>query len=518
MSSRLLALLVITVAAAAQPPKAPVYEIRGTLVDHLTSRPISKALLRLTPITGPGQLTSLTGDDGRFEFVNVPRGKYRLMAQRRGYFAHAFHETGQYSTAIVVGPGLDATNIVFPLRAPASINGIVVDEDGAPVPAVNILEYREVVNEGEKRVVQMGNYQTDSAGRFHVGQLPAGRYFIAVRGSNVESESSLIYPMTYNGDVTDARAAQPIVVNEGESAQIQIALHPVPNIHIPIGELRPERGGRLPQLFERGPGDSLIPAGVMMSKPDGTSEITGLSAGTYVMRIFAGRRNRLHDSAVQEVEVADGVSLPAPPSTGAPTISGTVTVEGGSLPSALNVMFSEGSDLAAFGIRVRSDGTLDSAVSPVAPGSYLVSLGSNDYYIKSVAVEGAKFTGDRIELTENCQAKLSIVAAPSANLSHLDGFALRNDSPIAGAMILLVPRDPNRSTLYRRDQTDSDGSFGIANVIPGQYTLVAIDDDGRGLLYKDPAVIRPYLAAGQSISFPRGSDAPVKINVQPRLR
>lgn len=503
---RLLAVILAGVAACAQ---APLYEIRGTIVDHLTNRPINKALVQLTPITGPGELTFITAEDGRFGFVNVPKGKYRLMAQRRGHSPHFFHENGQYSTAIVVGPGLDATRIVFPLRVPASITGTVVDEDGVPMPSASVTAYREVVNEGEKRVVQIGNYQTDSAGQFRAGQLPAGTFFIAVQAGNGQTTETTCYPVTYNGDTTDARAAQPIVLGEGESAQIHIALHPAPSIHVPFGQ----PGTPMPQLFTKGPGGVLLPAGINIGSSDGISHVTGLPAGRYLVRLFSGG-DRTLGPPLQEVELADGVPLALQPSSSGTSISGTVAFEGISPPSGVSVGFSAQNG-EGFGAFVKSDGKL--TVLHADPGSYQVILASNDYYIKSMTVEGAQMSGDRIELAENCQAKLSIVAAPIGNLSKLEGFALRDGNPIAGAMVLLVPHDNNRGTLYRRDQTDSDGSFSLMAIIPGEYTLVAIDDEGRNLLYKDPAVIRPYLAAGESIVFPRKSDAPFKITVQPRL-
>jgi hypothetical protein len=513
-----LACLMPALVCAGQTANAPTYEIRGVVVDHLTNQTIKKALLRLTPVNGPGQLTYITAADGRFEFSNVPKGKYRLLAQRRGYYAHSFHENGQYSTAVVVGPGLDATNIVFPLQAPASIQGLVVDEDGAPVLMANVSLYREMVNEGEKRVVEIGGgYQTDSTGHFHIGRITSGTYYMAVQANNIQLEQANTYPVTFSGDITEGSAAQPVLVSEGQSTQIHISLHPAPNVHVPLGGPASKHGMPMPQLFVRGPGNTLVPAGSFVGSYDGRSEITGLPAGHYLARFFSkqGRVDGL--PALQEVDVADGVPLSVPPPAAGASISGAVNFQGGPPQHDILLMFVADDGQARISVPVRPDGTLGAPASPIGPGSYRVVLASNDYYLRSIAVQGAQFAADRIEVTENCHVKLSLVADPATSTAQLDGFALRNNSPIAGAMVLLVPHDPNRGFLFRRDQTDSDGSFTLPAIQPGQYTLVAIDDEGRGLLYKDPAVIRPYLAAGQSIQIPRNSNAPVKISVQPRL-
>jgi hypothetical protein len=40
-------------------------------------------------------------------------------------------------------------------------------------------------------------------------------------------------------------------------------------------------------------------------------------------------------------------------------------------------------------------------------------------------------------------------------------------------MVLLVP-DDNR-ILFRRDQSDSDGTFTLGNIVPGRYRLLAVE-------------------------------------------
>ena len=70
-------------------------------------------------------------------------------------------------------------------------------------------------------------------------------------------------------------------------------------------------------------------------------------------------------------------------------------------------------------------------------------------------------------------------------------------------MVLLLPQDIQHSPgLIRRDQSDSDGTFTLTNIVPGQYTLVAIDG-GDELEYSNASVIQPYLANGQILNIAR---------------
>jgi hypothetical protein len=54
-----------------------------------------------------------------------------------------------------------------------------------------------------------------------------------------------------------------------------------------------------------------------------------------------------------------------------------------------------------------------------------------------------------------------------------------------------IPKEAGTSERMRRDQSDS--TFTLSEVAPGQYTLVAIDH-GHELTYEDATEIKPYLA------------------------
>ena len=81
-------------------------------------------------------------------------------------------------------------------------------------------------------------------------------------------------------------------------------------------------------------------------------------------------------------------------------------------------------------------------------------------------------------------------------------------------MIVLVPQDPGHNLpLFRRDQSDSDGTFTLSNVVPGQYTVVAIAN-GWELEWANPAVLQPYLKGGESVQVPAEGKLDVKVQVQ----
>ena len=78
-------------------------------------------------------------------------------------------------------------------------------------------------------------------------------------------------------------------------------------------------------------------------------------------------------------------------------------------------------------------------------------------------------------------------------------------------MIVLVPKDPEANhDRFRRDQSDLDGSFSLANVIPGSYTIVAIEN-GWDLDWSEPAVLAHYLVHGQTLEVGDRSPTPMHL-------
>jgi hypothetical protein len=80
-------------------------------------------------------------------------------------------------------------------------------------------------------------------------------------------------------------------------------------------------------------------------------------------------------------------------------------------------------------------------------------------------------------------------------------------------MVLLLPHDIQHSSgLTRRDQSDSDGTFTLPDIVPGRYTLIAVEGDDE-LEYSNPTAIQPYLAHGQAMNIARGGKCQVTANL-----
>jgi hypothetical protein len=147
----------------------------------------------------------------------------------------------------------------------------------------------------------------------------------------------------------------------------------------------------------------------------------------------------------------------------------------------------------------------------VPPGQYEVVLqGRPNLFLTGLTAKGAQAAGRYVTVGAGDSTLTIHIASGRASLS---GVATLDKKPCVGAMVLLVPvtiEEPHSITFLRQDQTNTDGSFRLTNIIPGQYILVAIDH-GWQINWGDPSTLRRYLMLGVPIELK--SSAIVKQNI-----
>ena len=81
-------------------------------------------------------------------------------------------------------------------------------------------------------------------------------------------------------------------------------------------------------------------------------------------------------------------------------------------------------------------------------------------------------------------------------------------------MILVVPNDYQGGALtIQRDQSDSDGTFTLAAVPPGKFTVVAIQD-GWDQEWSNPSVVKVWLGGGEQVEVAPYGKYQVRVNVR----
>jgi uncharacterized GH25 family protein len=170
-----------TVTAQAPAAAASGFRISGIVVDAMNGRALANAQVSISAEGIRDSARSVvSGEDGRFAFENLAAGKYGMFARRKGYLQQFYKQHEQFSTAIVVGPELNAENLRFEMRPGASISGQVLDELSEPVRNAQVMLFRRALAQGRQTNFQENNAQTNDLGQFHFGHLAPGTYFVAV--------------------------------------------------------------------------------------------------------------------------------------------------------------------------------------------------------------------------------------------------------------------------------------------------------------------------------------------------
>ena len=501
------------------------YKISGAVIDHATDQPLPKALVQITAVqtdeSSSASRFTRTDDEGRFAFARLPAGKYTLLAGLQSSSLQLFQGDESYSTAIAAGPGLDSEHIVFPLIRLGSISGTVLDEEGRGVRSAAVYLYQQRIASGQPEIAGHGQQQTNASGSFRFSHLQPGTYFLAVyahpwyAGSNTTSpEFDVAYPLTYYADATDLSAASPLTVAEGTAANVQIALRPVPAVHVRFSGFETGPGVSIsPMVSAVGPGDGRIGINVNYTTVNNHPGLSGIPPGRYELSVIAFENGHGQTIGTKIVDLQSDADVDLS-STSHCSLTGKIAFAGGApAPNPLNLYLSQVTGNQFFPITVAADGTFQIAALP--SGRYQIGInGQNWFHFLSVNVKGGKFKNGLLDLPDGANVQLSINASPVK--TALDGVVLRDEKPVPGAMVLLFPEDPDRSDLIRRDQSDSDGTFTLRDVPPGRYRVFAIDN-GHDLAYADAAVIKPYLPFSQTVAVDAGKQAPLRVNVQTRV-
>lgn len=481
------------------------FPVAGTVVHGVTGKPINGATVVLMS-RGDSRFnaTTITDANGRFQFARIEKGKYSLAVRRLGFVTQMYKVRNLYqgySSGIVVEDKVDNSHLVFKLIPGAVITGTITDETAEPASNVLVQAWR-IIGVGSAR--RLGPFVnggwTDDRGYFRLHGLPAGSYLLSVSGRPYYTRSLTLnaaqgYPITFYPGTLTADRAEMIRLAPGQEFTASMALRTVL-----AGTLKVEVSGPyLPDSVVRLSVPSSFGGNFVLGGP---TQITGRLAR--IDNVPYGRYN-LSLSAEQDHPVARiPVEVSAPETTvtiGATKVAqvtAKVQIRGGGQPgSTPTVLLTGGGQQYPYTRPVGGDGV--ATFGPVFPGRYRVSVvaGARRLDIISAKAAGAAAAGDSWEVPETGKVEFEIVA--DANAPDVTGRAVFEGRAQAGLLVLLAPKkNLDNSTLYRFDQTNSDGSFEWKSVPAGEYLMFSFAE-GDAAEYSSAEALRPYLSKAQPL-------------------
>jgi hypothetical protein len=471
------------------------FRVSGKTVNAVTGQGLAGAEVSISKAEQPDSVPQkmLTNDDGSFSFASLEPGKYLLVGQRNDFSRQSYEQHGAFSSAVVVGTGLISESLIFRLRPDGRIVGKVVDENQEPVPNALVYLFRSDPSGGFKQVIQQAQASTDDRGYYRLPHLESGRYyelvsaqpwfgpFAQVYGNGNQSAADkaafdVVFPVTFYPGVTDAGSASPIGLDEGQEFTADFTLNAVPALHLRLNHLNNSSGQpRNSSLAARAFGTEIYLPGLRETQIDANArEMAGVAPGKYVLDIESYGALREKRSTV--VDVNTDLEFDADAVSPAPSIHGVVQKDGGLnlTPQAFVLLWNPRRN-EALQAPIDNEGQFEFIPDLLAPGDYSVFVASGlNSTIARLSATGAQVEGQtmRVTATNPIQMKIEL----SKSLSTINGVARRSDEPFAGVMIMLVPQSPEKNLpLFRRDQSDSDGTFTLHDVLPGRYKILAIE-------------------------------------------
>jgi Carboxypeptidase regulatory-like domain len=357
----------------------------------------------------------------------------------------------------------------------------------------------------------------------------------------------LVYPVIYFPNSASLSDAVKLSLPAGATETADVSLLPVPSIHlhvrvpeaVPAASQTDATDGEPADVVQTVSGTSIEVSlnvggdnsnNIPVSRTEissGLLELSGIPPGEITVTVSGPQGDDL-TTHTQSLQLSASTELDLTPHGPLADVSGVVLT-----PKEANGTQAVGTDQApssesppSFMLEFRSSKTVESYKTPVSnrgefsfagsalpPGAYEVGLSeAQSFQVSFLEATGATVSHRTIDIPAGQPVKLTVHTSEAK--CSLSGFALKGGKPFAGAMILLVPQDADQNaSLFHRDQSDSDGSFSMAPLFPGRYTLLALEN-GWDLEWSNPAVLFKYLPNGQPVEIRPNATLNLNVKVQ----
>lgn len=499
------------------------------MINSASGEPVRRATVSVLSEEADGQTVESveTDIDGRFSLEGLPAAKFPLTASKRGFLTAFYDQHEGYNTAIVTGADQDTSGLIFRLAPGAALHGVVTADGGDPVDRAKVMLFLKPHghNPGE-RIKKVDEANTDDTGAYEFDDLAAGEYLLAVKaepwyalsrsatGGKQRTEGDagaaldVAYPMTYFDSTTDEASATGIVLAGGSREEADFNLHAVPALHLVV-ETPTQQAGSIARAELRktifGTEVSAESAGFLEALRTGTVEFTGVAPGHY--ELTQGDPPRV-------AELDATTSQQVDPSLGTPAVavSGSLQSSNSSaLPGTLAIILSSLEEKPRAPLQTQSNnGLLNFAAVPSGAWELILDSNSTSLPVAAITIGNRTRAGSQFTVRDK---PIQLIATVSQSETRVEGFARnKNGKSQPGVMIVLVPKEMAAfRSLVRRDQSDSDGSFSLRDVVPGQYTVVAIQD-GWELDWARQEVIGRYLSHGVAVTVTESSGKLMKLS------
>jgi hypothetical protein len=509
--------------------------VRGRIVTSGgRALPYSQVML-----TSPGlQPRVVNADDtGRFEFLELPAGTFRLGASKPGYFPVTAREPSGPSVDLAQGQTRDRVEIS--LMRWGTLMGRVFDEHGDPMQSVGIQLLHMRYEGGRRRLVSVGGTArlTDDFGGYRLFGVAPGQYIVSAAIGDVSTLDVPGYPRTYfPGTPVPAEAQFVSIGPEQDVAGIDLTLARTHTARV-TGRMfnaagEPTTGGGVMLMpSRRSASVTSVPVGARIL-PDGRFEFANVTPGQYVIQAYRGRQNNWIEGEFGAVAVgvddADTTGLILQMSAGS-SISGRFTFEtsGSSkqpVPSGIELspipVDADLSPQSGFArANIHADGTFEIA-GISGPRRLQLLRTPPAWTLKEIRVNDIDVTDRILPFGRKDQSLTGVEVVLTSRVSGLVGTIRDvNARPASGASLIVFSTDRDEwyptSRFVRKSAAAADGAFTLTGLPSGVYYAAAVAQlppDGEDA-WQDPDFLDALVPGASSVTITDGQQLPLSLRV-----
>ena len=187
-----LALLALAPGVPAQqrdPTAKPVAKRVGTAIvagrvmsSETGDTPVRRAIVTLISTERVESASTVTDNEGRFAFNDLPDGRYTLNARKAAHLSvnYGAKRAGRPGTTLIVSAGQRLTDLRLVLQAGAVITGVVRFANGDPVTNTQVVAIPVAQSAAGGRYVDQTVFRTDDRGEYRIYGLVPDAYLVAV--------------------------------------------------------------------------------------------------------------------------------------------------------------------------------------------------------------------------------------------------------------------------------------------------------------------------------------------------
>lgn len=483
------------------PRLAGAASIQGTVVEHISSRPLAWAEVKLTVIGAQGtagsEIKTRANSMGQFLFSRLSVGAYILSASRTGFAElHYGQKTWKAAGAPIVLAEPDSHCVAdLRLRRLGAISGMVWDEN-----QVGLAEQDVVVYEATRPPKMAAKAKTDDRGVYRVGGLEPGRYYVRTRGSVLDEGLGAL--PTFFKDVVpveEARTVDADLDQQTDDVNIQPAFGRLFRVTGQV--LAPSRSGAITVelMSDMGPVAGSVDSG-------GHFDFDQLAPGIYEMTATADAPGRDKLGGYMKLQIdkdMEGMRLPL---TRQPDFLIEFEEKHGQPVDPKSVVVrARRKSLAGEGPARRVQPQED----PVPPGTWEIAVvPPSDMY-------AARISGDHGDLESRAVngwqeffmppgAHVRVKVELSSAIAALHGRVMASmDQPAGGAPVFLEPVELAAGAgliALRTTRADLQGRYRFSGLPPGRYHVMSSFD------FERPSTEEMEAAHADEVSLKEASD------------